>query len=114
MEDPFGLVVTIVRFVLLLTVLIMIHEAGHFFSARAFGVKVLEFGWGFPPRAFGLYTGPDADSHIARRAAHGHERRGAPAAGDEGARAFELRQQRRADGCGHRGPYDVRGEAIRR
>lgn len=57
MEDPFGLVVTIVRFVLLLTVLIMIHEAGHFFSARAFGVKVLEFGWGFPPRAFGLYTG---------------------------------------------------------
>lgn len=57
MEDPFGLVVTIVRFVLLLTVLIMVHEAGHFFSARAFGVKVLEFGWGFPPRAFGLYTG---------------------------------------------------------
>ena len=57
MEDPLGLVVTIVRFVLLLTVLIMIHEAGHFFSARAFGVKVLEFGWGFPPRALSLYTG---------------------------------------------------------
>ncbi|MCY4624746.1 MAG: M50 family metallopeptidase [Chloroflexi bacterium] len=57
MEDPIGLLVTVVRFVLLLTVLIMVHEAGHFFSARAFGVKVLEFGWGFPPRAFGLYTG---------------------------------------------------------
>ena len=57
MEDPFGLAVTVVLFVLLLTVLIMVHEAGHFFSARAFGVKVLEFGWGFPPRAFGLYTG---------------------------------------------------------
>ena len=28
-----------------------------FFSARAFKVKVLEFGWGFPPRMFGIYTG---------------------------------------------------------
>ena len=57
MEDALGLLVTIVRFVLLLTVLIMVHEAGHFFSARAFKVKVLEFGWGFPPRMFGIYTG---------------------------------------------------------
>ena len=57
MEDITGLLVTVVRFLLLLTVLIMVHEAGHFFSARAFGVKVLEFGWGFPPRLFGLYTG---------------------------------------------------------
>ena len=57
MEDVLGLLVTVVRFLLLLTVLIMVHEAGHFYSARAFGVKVLEFGWGFPPRLFGLYTG---------------------------------------------------------
>ena len=57
MEDALGLLVTVVRFVLLLTVLIMVHEAGHFFSARAFKVKVLEFGWGFPPRLFGIYTG---------------------------------------------------------
>lgn len=28
--------------------LVLIHEAGHFFAARAFGVKVLEFGIGFP------------------------------------------------------------------
>lgn len=57
MEDLLSLLVTVVRFLLLLTALIMVHEAGHFFTARAFGVKVLEFGWGFPPRAFGLYTG---------------------------------------------------------
>ncbi len=31
-----------------LSFLVIIHEAGHFFVARAFGVKVLEFGIGFP------------------------------------------------------------------
>ncbi|NQW22774.1 MAG: site-2 protease family protein [SAR202 cluster bacterium] len=41
----------------LLLILVVIHEAGHFFTARAMGVKVLEFGVGFPPRAFGVYTG---------------------------------------------------------
>ena len=29
----------------------MAHEAGHFFTAKAFGVYVHEFGLGFPPRA---------------------------------------------------------------
>ena len=41
----------------LLLVLVVVHELGHFATARAFGVKVLEFGVGFPPRAFGFYTG---------------------------------------------------------
>jgi regulator of sigma E protease len=41
----------------MLLFLVVVHEAGHFFTARALGVKVLEFGVGFPPRAFGLYTG---------------------------------------------------------
>lgn len=41
----------------LLVILVVIHEAGHFFTARAMGVKVLEFGVGFPPKAFGVYTG---------------------------------------------------------
>ena len=38
-------------------ILVVVHELGHFATARAFGVKVLEFGVGFPPRAFGFYTG---------------------------------------------------------
>ena len=33
-----------------LSVLILGHEAGHFFVAKLFGVKVDEFGIGFPPR----------------------------------------------------------------
>lgn len=33
-----------------LSLLILGHEAGHFFVAKAFGLKVEEFGFGFPPR----------------------------------------------------------------
>ena len=44
-------------FVPMLIVLVVIHEFGHFFTAKAFGVKVLEFGIGYPPKAFGFYTG---------------------------------------------------------
>jgi len=41
----------------MLLFLVVIHELGHYFTARAMGVKVLEFGVGFPPRAFSIYTG---------------------------------------------------------
>ena len=40
-----------------LLLLVVVHEFGHYATARALGVKVLEFGVGFPPRAFGVYTG---------------------------------------------------------
>jgi regulator of sigma E protease len=42
---------TIVVFILVLGGLVLIHEIGHFVTARAAKVKVLEFGIGFPPRA---------------------------------------------------------------
>ncbi len=35
----------------------MIHELGHFFVAKKLGIKVEEFGFGFPPRAFGKKIG---------------------------------------------------------
>ena len=44
-------IVTIVLFFLILGTLVVIHELGHFIAARAAGVRVLEFGIGFPPRA---------------------------------------------------------------
>ncbi len=47
--------VTIVIFVLVLSVLVIAHECGHFFTARRFGVKAEEFGLGFPPRALGVF-----------------------------------------------------------
>ena len=42
---------TIVLFLAILGILVVIHELGHFVTARLFGVRVLEFGIGFPPRA---------------------------------------------------------------
>lgn len=43
-------------FMVLLTLLILIHELGHFAVARLCGVTVEEFGFGLPPRAKGLFT----------------------------------------------------------
>ena len=43
--------ITIVLFILILGGLVLIHELGHFVTARLAGVRVLEFGIGFPPRA---------------------------------------------------------------
>ena len=44
-------IVTIVLFFVVLGSLVLIHEFGHFVTARLAGVRVLEFGIGFPPRA---------------------------------------------------------------
>jgi len=44
-------IITIVLFLAILGILVVIHELGHFVTARLAGVRVLEFGLGFPPRA---------------------------------------------------------------
>lgn len=41
----------------LLSVLIFIHELGHFLAAKLFGVRVERFSIGFPPRLFGKKIG---------------------------------------------------------
>ncbi len=46
---------TIVIFILILSLLVLVHELGHFLTAKKLGVKSEEFGFGFPPRIFGLY-----------------------------------------------------------
>jgi regulator of sigma E protease len=51
------MLVTIIVFLLILSVLVLIHEAGHFFVAKFFGIKVEEFGFGLPPRIFGKQIG---------------------------------------------------------
>ena len=40
-----------------LSLLILGHEAGHFFAAKLFGLKVDEFGFGFPPRIGAIKKG---------------------------------------------------------
>jgi regulator of sigma E protease len=44
-------IITIVLFIGILGILVVIHELGHFVTARLANVRVLEFGIGFPPRA---------------------------------------------------------------
>jgi len=51
------IVVTIIVFILILGLLIFVHEMGHFIAARLTGVKVEEFGMGFPPRLFAIKRG---------------------------------------------------------
>lgn len=41
----------------ILAVLILIHEIGHFVTARLVGIRVQEFGIGIPPRLFGFRRG---------------------------------------------------------
>ncbi|HOH08135.1 MAG TPA: RIP metalloprotease RseP [bacterium] len=44
-------------FIVVLGVLIIAHEAGHFLAAKAFGIRVERFSVGFPPRLFGKQIG---------------------------------------------------------
>ena len=52
-----GLLITLVAFFVILLVAILVHEFGHFVSAKASGVTVEEFGIGLPPRIWGFKKG---------------------------------------------------------
>lgn len=47
--------ITALIFILVLSLLVFVHEFGHFWTARRLGVKAEEFGFGFPPRLIGFY-----------------------------------------------------------
>lgn len=47
--------IAIVAFLLMLGLLVVVHELGHFLTAIWMGVKVEEFGIGFPPRALVMF-----------------------------------------------------------
>lgn len=48
---------TFVIFILVLGILVIVHEFGHFWIARRNGVRVDEFGFGFPPKVFSVKKG---------------------------------------------------------
>lgn len=48
---------TAIIFIIVLGVLVLVHEFGHFYVAKKAGMKVEEFGFGFPPRIFGVKRG---------------------------------------------------------
>jgi len=51
------MLVTLVSFFLILIILILAHELGHFFTAKLFKVRVEEFGIFLPPRIFSFKKG---------------------------------------------------------
>jgi len=51
------MLITILAFLGVLVVIIIAHELGHFITAKAFRVKVEEFGIGFPPRLLSFKRG---------------------------------------------------------
>jgi regulator of sigma E protease len=50
---------TVLAFLLALTILIFVHEFGHYWVAKKFNVKILKFSIGFGPSLFSKKIGPD-------------------------------------------------------
>ena len=50
--------ISIITLSLIITPLVVLHELGHYLTAKYFKVRVLEFGIGFPPRFFSIWTKP--------------------------------------------------------
>lgn len=48
---------TIVSGVIVFSILVVVHELGHFIFAKRVGVRVLEFAFGYPPRLFAVKRG---------------------------------------------------------
>lgn len=51
------MITTILLFLGVLFVLVLVHEWGHYIAAKKTGMRVDEFGIGFPPRLFGVRRG---------------------------------------------------------
>ena len=51
------MLITIIIGLVVLSVIVIVHELGHFIAAKAVGVRVEEFGLGFPPRLLSIKRG---------------------------------------------------------
>src|SRR5512146_2809921 len=51
------MIVSVLIFLVVLSILVLVHELGHFIMARRAGVWVEEFGFGLPPRLIGKEVG---------------------------------------------------------
>lgn len=47
----------LLAFLPILSIMMLVHELGHFITARLAGITVQEFGFGLPPRMFGFKSG---------------------------------------------------------
>ena len=103
-------IITIVLFILILGGLVVIHELGHFVTARLAKVRVLEFGIGFPPRAKvlrskrrdALHAQLAADRRLRQARGRGRQRRRRPALVRRPALPHQDAHPRRRRGDEHR------------
>src|SRR3989338_1812809 len=51
------MLITILVFGIVLSILVFVHELGHFLVAKKLGIRVEEFGFGLPPRIWGKRFG---------------------------------------------------------
>ncbi|HEY6446349.1 MAG TPA: RIP metalloprotease RseP [Acidobacteriaceae bacterium] len=91
-------VISIVSFFVVLSVMVLVHELGHFLVAKACGVRVETFSLGFPPRIFGIRYG-DTDYCIGALPFGGYvkmtgEAPGSESTGDPGEFSAHPRWQR--------------------
>ena len=100
--------INIVLLLVILVVLVVIHEFGHFVVARRAGVRVHEFGIGFPPRARDPAPGQGDGLH-PQLAAH-RRLRAAGRGGGRLGRPAHLRPPAPADAAGH--PARGRGHEL--
>ena len=87
--------------------MILVHELGHFWAARAFDVKVEVFSFGFGPRLFGFRRG-DTDYRFSLFLFGGYVKMAGEQPGEqlrrhrEAARVPEMRLERSDATCGRK------------
>ena len=74
----------IVWLLVLIGVMILVHELGHFWAARFFNVRVDVFSFGFGPRLFGFKRG-DTDYRLSAVLFGGYVKMAGDQPGEEGA-----------------------------
>ncbi len=98
---------TFLIFAFVLGLLIIVHEAGHFFMARRLGVRVEEFAFGFGPKLFGWRKG-DTDFRVCAIPLGGYVKM----LGDEKSLCKGARDEYFSQSPGHRALIILMGPAV--
>ena len=109
------IVTNILAVVVVLGIMILIHELGHFLAAKYFGIGVQTFSFGFGPRLFGFESG-GTDYRVSALPLGGYvkmagENPGEPLSGSAGrvhVQTALAAVHRRRDGAGHEHPVGHR------
>ncbi len=57
-------ILSLIEFIAVLSILLLVHEMGHFFVGKLFGIQAEEFGFGYPPNLIKLFNWKGTDFTI--------------------------------------------------